>query len=135
MFKIGDKVKIKHTGMHAGKVATIVSIDNHSAMSIEVVGLFADNTPAYFNEHEIESAIINAPVKVDGKMPINATRKMLTEMFKSRKVMKADFTNRNNTLGMRAAAKTAYVELCSRIRCELVNGARSRVVPFGWDKV
>jgi hypothetical protein len=84
---------------------------------------------------ESGNAIIAAPVMVEGKMPVHATRKQLLGMFKARKVMKADYTNRNNTLNMRLAAKNAYTELCSRMRCELVNGARTRVVSFGWDKV
>lgn len=146
MFKIGDKVQInspRATVVH-GCVGTVVFKENMGVIDHVVV---LDNdplqTPRYCCPDELvlvesNAAIIvdtQAPVMVEGKMPVHSTRKQLLGMFTARKVMKADYANRNNTLSMRLAARNAHTELCSRIRCELANGARTRIVPYGWDKV
>lgn len=59
------------------------------------------------------------------KLAIGMTRAQVRSLFKARRVMRGDFTNRNNTLSLRIAAKGAFLECSERISVELQAGART----------
>ncbi|NUX58676.1 hypothetical protein [Paraburkholderia youngii] len=59
-------------------------------------------------------------------LPVGLTRAELRDTMKARRVMRADFRNRFNTLRLRVAARDAFNECSERIRTELHGGARQR---------
>ncbi len=60
------------------------------------------------------------------KIAIGMNRIDLRELFRARRVMRADGANRVWSLRMRVMARQALHECESRIHCELAAGARHR---------